>query len=183
MNILIACEFSGMVRDAFRAKGFNAISCDLIQTEAVGPHYLGDIRDILSGGWDMMIAHPPCTYLSSSGARWWSQKQNEQRDAVAFVQLLMDAPIARIAIENPIGKLSTSIRKPDQIVQPWQFGHPETKATCFWLKNLPLLKPTLIVLGREPRVHRESESPERWKNRSRTLKGLAEAMVTQWGYL
>ena len=181
MNVLIACEFSGIVRDAFTNRGHNAISCDLLPSERFGPHYQGDIRDVLNDSWDLMIAHPPCTYLAVSGARWFKQRQREQAEALDFVRLLLNAPIQRIALENPVSVISTRIRKPDQIVQPWMFGHPETKATCLWLKNLPLLKPTNIVEGREGRVRKESPSPNRWKNRSRTLPGIAEAMVDQWG--
>jgi hypothetical protein len=128
-----------------------------------------------------MIAHPPCTYLAVSGARWWSTRQVEQAEALDFVRLLLDARIARIALENPIGKIATAIRPSDQIIQPWQFGHGETKATCLWLKNLPLLQPTCVVEGREARVHRESPGPDRWKRRARTLPGIAKAMAEQWG--
>ena len=181
MRVLVACEFSGIVRDAFANKGHNAISCDLLPTEHPGQHYQGDIRDILNDEWDLMIAHPPCTYLAVSGARWFKQRQQEQKEALDFIRLLLDAPIHRIALENPIGVISTKIRKPDQIVQPWMFGHGETKATCLWLKNLPLLKPTNIVEGREGRVWKEPPSPNRWKNRSRTLPGIAAAMADQWG--
>jgi site-specific DNA-cytosine methylase len=180
MNILVACEFSGIVRDAFMANGHNAWSCDLLPTEKDGPHFQCDVRDILDGDWDLMIAHPPCTHLAVSGARWFKDKKQEQKEALDFVQMLMDAPIPRIAIENPISIISTRIRKPDQIIQPWQFGHGETKAICLWLKNLPLLKPTNIVEGRFARVHREAPSPERWKNRSRFFTGIAKAMATQW---
>jgi len=183
MKVLAACEFSGIVRGAFIAKGHNAISCDLLPSEREGPHYQGDVRDILGDGWDLMIAHPPCTYLAVSGARWFKYRQQEQAEALDFVRLLLNAPIPRIALENPISVISTRIRKPEQIVQPWMFGHPETKATCLWLKNLPLLKPTNIVEGREGRVWKESPGPDRWKNRSRTLPGLAEAMADQWGII
>lgn len=181
MKILIGCEFSGIVRDAFLDKGHNAISCDLLPTEKPGgPHIHGDISVILNEGWDMMIAHPPCTHLAVSGARWFKDKLKEQEQALGFVRQLMDAPILRICIENPISIISTRIRKPDQIIQPWQFGHGETKATCLWLKNLPLLKPTKIVDGREARVHSEPPSKDRWKNRSRTCQGIANAMAEQW---
>lgn len=182
MRVLVACEYSGTVRDAFNAKGHEAMSCDLLPSESPnGLHYQGDVFDIIDKGWDLMVAHPPCTYLAVSGARWWSQREREQAEAIQFVQSLMDAPIHRIAIENPISKLSTAIRKPDQIIQPWQFGHGETKATCLWLKGLPRLVPTNIVDGREARVHRMSPGPNRWKERSRTFTGIAEAMAEQWG--
>lgn len=140
-----------------------------------------DAYDVLDNGWDLMIAHPPCTYLAVSGARWFKDRQREQEEALAFVQMLMGAPIPRIAIENPVSVISTRIRKPDQIIQPWMFGHPETKATCLWLKNLPKLEPANIVEGREPRVHYASPGPNRWKERSRTLQGIANAMAEQWG--
>jgi len=181
MRVLVACEFSGIVRDAFIKQGYDATSCDLLPTESPGPHYEGDIRDILGESWDLMIAHPPCTYLAVSGARWFKQRKREQEDALNFVRLLLGAPIPHIALENPISVISTKIRKPDQIIQPWMFGHGETKATCLWLKNLPPLKPTNIVDGREGRVWKEPPSPDRWKNRSRTLFGIAEAMADQWG--
>jgi hypothetical protein len=181
MRVLVACEYSGTVRDAFRARGHDAMSCDLLPTERPGPHYQGDVFDIINDGWDLMIAHPPCTHLAVSGARWWKDKQAEQADALWFVRLLMAAPIPRIAIENPISKISTAIRKPDQIVQPWQFGHGETKATCLWLKGLPLLVPTNVVDGREARIHKMSPGPDRWKERSRTYQGIADAMASQWG--
>lgn len=181
MRILIACEFSGIVRSAFLARGHDAWSCDLLPSETPGPHIQGDVTTILGQGWDLMIAHPPCRYLAVSGARWFKDRIQEQSAAIAFVGWLMAAPIERIALENPISVISTHIRKPDQIVQPWQFGHPETKATCLWLKNLPKLVPTNIVEGRRPRVHHEPPSPDRWKNRSRTLLGLAAAFAEQWG--
>jgi hypothetical protein len=157
------------------------MSCDLLDTETPGPHYQGDVRDVLDDGWDLMVAHPPCTHLAVSGARWFKDKQVEQADALAFVRLLLAAPIERIALENPISIISSRIRKPDQIIQPWQFGHGETKATCLWLKNLPVLQPTDIVSGREARVHRLPPSPTRWKLRSATYTGVAEAMARQWG--
>jgi len=181
MRVLVACEFSGVVRDAFLRRGHDAKSCDLLPTESPGPHYQGDVRDILNNGWDLMIAHPPCTYLAVSGARWFKQRQKEQAEALDFVRLLLDAPIPKIALENPISVISTKIRKPNQIIQPCMFGHPETKATCLWLKDLPPLKPTNIVEGREGRVWKEPPSPDRWKNRSRTLQGVANAMAEQWG--
>jgi site-specific DNA-cytosine methylase len=181
MKILIACEYSGKVRDAFRKLGHDAISCDLLPTEAPGPHYRGDVLDILYDGWDIMIAHPPCTHLAVSGARWFTEKQQEQADALDFVRLLMDAPIPLIAIENPISIISSRIRKPDQIIQPWQFGHGETKATCLWLKGLPNLQPTNVVEGREARIHKMPPGPDRWKKRSETFQGIADAMAAQWG--
>jgi len=180
MRVLVACEYSGAVRDAFRARGHDAMSCDLLPTDVLGPHYQGDVRDVLGDGWDLMVAHPPCTHLAVSGARWFKHKQSEQADALAFVRLLMDAPIPRIAIENPVSIISSRIRKPDQIIQPWQFGHGETKATCLWLKNLPRLTPTQIVEGREARVHRMPPSADRWKLRSATFPGVAAAMADQW---
>lgn len=181
MRVLVACEFSGIVRDAFRARGHDAWSCDLLPPERPGSHIQGDVLQALNQQWDLMIAFPPCTHLAVSGARWFKDKQNEQTGAIEFFMALVDAGIERIAIENPVGIMSTRYRKPDQIVQPWMFGHGEVKATCLWLKNLPLLRPTRIVEGRHPRVHYESPSPERWKNRSRTLPGLARAMAAQWG--
>lgn len=185
MKVLIACEFSGVVRDAFTALGHDAWSCDLLPSERAGQHHQGDVRALImfKGGWDLMIAHPPCTHLAVSGARWFKHKQVEQERALEFVKLLLNAPIPRIALENPVSIISSRIRKPDQIIQPWQFGHGETKATCLWLKNLPKLTPTKIVEGRVARVHREAPSDERWKNRSRTVEGIANAMATQWGGL
>jgi len=180
MRVLVACEFSGIVRDAFVKMGHNAISCDLLTTEKSGNHYCGDIRDILDKDWDLMIAHPPCTYLCVSGARWFNKRQKEQQDAIDFVKMLMNASINKIAIENPIGIISTKIRKPDQIIQPWQFGHGETKATCLWLKNLPLLVPTNIVTGRINRIHKMLPSKNRGKIRSITYQGIADAMAKQW---
>jgi hypothetical protein len=183
MKVLIACEYSGRVRNAFIALGHEAMSCDLLPTDSEGPHYQGDVLDILNNGWDLMIAHPPCTHLAVSGARYFSAKKASgvQDEALNFVRLLMDANIPKIAIENPISIISSQIRKPDQIIQPWQFGHGETKATCLWLKNLPLLKPTEIVQGREPKVHKMPPSPDRWKLRSTTYQGIANAMANQWG--
>lgn len=180
MRVLIACEFSGTVRDAFLRRGHDAMSCDLLPTEVPGPHYQGDVLTILGDWWDLMIAHPPCTHLAVSGSRWFKDKAQEQADALEFVRRLMDAPIPRIAVENPISVISSRIRKPDQILQPWQFGHGETKATCLWLKNLPNLVPTDIVAGREARVHRMPPGPDRWKERSRTYVGIAAAMAEQW---
>lgn len=181
MKVLIACEYSGAVRDAFIRQGHEALSCDLLPTDVPGPHYQGDVLDIINDGWDLMIAHPPCTHLAVSGARWFKEKQQEQKEALEFVRVLLDAPIPKIALENPISIISSRIRKPDQIIQPWQFGHGETKATCLWLKNLPKLTPTNIVDGREPRVHMMPPSPDRWKERSKTYAGIAEAMAIQWG--
>ena len=199
MRILVACEFSGIVRDAFAHAGHNATSCDLLPSESPdfnvrGPetrfgariggsarHTQRDVRDILGDGWDLMIAHPPCTHLAVSGARWFKDKRVEQAEALAFVRALLDAPIPRIALENPVSVISSRIRKPDQIIQPWQFGHGETKATCLWLKGLPKLTPTNIVEGRTARVHRMAPGPDRWRERSRTFPGIAAAMVAQWG--
>jgi len=179
--VLVACEFSGIVREAFVQRGHNAVSCDLLPTEIPGFHWKGDVRDILGEPWDMMIAFPPCTHLAVSGARWFKNKQREQKESLEFVQTLMDAPIPMIAIENPVSVISTRIRKPDQIVQPWMFGHGETKATCLWLKNLPPLEPTNVVPGRESRIHRMPPGPNRGKDRSRTYQGIADAMAEQWG--
>jgi hypothetical protein len=181
-KVLIACEYSGTVRDAFIAMGHNAMSCDLLPTDVAGPHYQGDVFDIINDGWDLMIAHPPCTHLAVSGARYFEAKKASgvQDEALAFVQALLDAPINCIALENPISIISSRIRKPDQIIQPWQYGHGETKATCLWLKNLPKLIPTNIVDGREAKVHKMPPSPLRWKLRSTTYKGIAEAMASQW---
>ena len=181
MKILIACEFSGVVREAFKKKGHDVWSCDLLDSEIPGNHYKGDVFDIIDDGWNLMIAHPPCTHLAVSGARHFHKKQKEQKEALEFVSKLMNADIGKIAVENPVSIISSKIRKPDQIIQPWQFGHGETKATCFWLKNLPYLLPTKIVEGREQRVHKMPPSKDRWKNRSRTYAGIAEAMADQWG--
>jgi hypothetical protein len=181
MRVLVACEFSGAVRDAFRAAGHVAMSCDLLESETPGNHYQGDVRDILGDGWDLMICHPPCTHLAVSGARWFKDKLEEQAEALRFVRMLLDAPIPKIALENPISIISSRIRKPDQVIQPWQYGHGETKATCLWLKGLPKLRPTNIVEGREARVHRMPPGPDRWKERSRTFTGIAAAMADQWG--
>jgi hypothetical protein len=179
--VLVACEYSGTVRDAFAARGHDAWSCDLLPTERIGNHIHGDVLQHLHRNWDLMIAHPPCTHLAVSGARWFKDKQIEQAEALDFVHRLMDAPIPRIALENPISIISSRIRKPDQIIQPWQFGHGETKATCLWLKNLPKLLPTNIVEGREARIHKMPPGPDRWKERSRTFEGIAQAMAEQWG--
>ena len=185
MRILVACEYSGTVRDAFAKLGHFAMSCDLLPTDKPGNHYQGDVMDIIDHDWDLMIAHPPCTHLAVSGARHFAAKQASgvQQEALDFVQKLLDAPIPRIALENPVSIISTRIRKPDQIIQPWQYGHGETKATCLWLKNLPLLTPTNIVEGREARIHKLPPSADRWKIRSTTYQGIADAMAAQWGSL
>jgi hypothetical protein len=182
MKVLVACEYSGAVRDAFIARGHEAISCDLLPTDVPGPHYQGDVRDLLNYPFDLMIAHPPCTHLSVSGARHFEAKRldGRQHEAVSFFMTLARAPIPMIAIENPVCIMSSLWRKPDQTVQPWQFGHGETKATCLWLKGLPILNPTNIVEGREARVHKMAPGPDRWKERSRTFQGIADAMADQW---
>ena len=195
MRILVACEYSGTVRDAFAKLGHFAMSCDLLPTDAPGQHYEGDVFDIINDGWDMMIAHPPCTYLSVSGMHWTARGLRDPQlteDALDFVRRLMAAPIARIAVENPISVISSRIRKPDQIINPWQFGHDASKRTCLWLKDLPLLTPTEIV---EPRIvngkkrwanqtdsgqNRLPPSEDRWKIRSETYTGIAQAMANQW---
>jgi len=181
----VACEYSGVVRDAFRNRGFDAWSCDILPTDADPRwHIQGDaIEAAYSGQWDLMIAHPPCTHLAVSGARHFAAKiaDGRQGRALDFVRDLLAAPIKHIALENPVSVISSKIRKPDQIIQPWQYGHGETKATCLWLQNLPRLKPTNIVEGREPRVHRLPPSADRWKLRSTTYQGIADAMAAQWG--
>lgn len=192
MRVLVACEYSGRVREAFRARGHDAWSCDLLPSEDQSHYHL--MTDAIAaaawgspraGGkdWDLMIAHPPCTHLAVSGSRWfeWKRASGKQPDAIDFFMALANAPIPRIAIENPVCIMSSVWREPDQIIQPWQFGHGETKATCLWLKGLPKLTPTNIVPGREPRVHRMSPGPDRWKERSRTYEGIAQAMAEQWG--
>jgi len=190
MKVLIACEYSGTVRDAFLAQGHEAISCDLLPSDTPGPHYQGDVRNILGDGFDLMIAHPPCTHLAVSGARWFKDKQVEQAEALDFVRLLLGASIEKIALENPISIISSRIRKPNQIIQPWQFGHPESKSTCLWLKNLPSLIPTdILPLPSSGRWSNQtpsgqnklSPSEDRWKLRSATYKGIAQAMADQWG--
>lgn len=183
MKVLVGCEFSGIVRDAFIRRGHDAMSCDLLPTEAPGPHYQGDIRDVLDYPWDLAIFHPPCTHLSVSGARHFEAKRMDgrQQASVSFFMRLAKADIPRIAIENPVCIMSSLWRKPDQTIQPWQFGHPETKATCLWLKGLPPLTPANVVEGREARVHRMPPGPDRWKERSRTYSGIAEAMAATWG--
>lgn len=183
MNVLIACEFSGVVREAFRKKGHNAWSCDLLPPDDNSPyHYEDDIKYVLKWkGWDLMVAHPPCTHLAVSGARWFKDKKEEQKKAIEFFMKLINAPIEKICVENPVSIMSSVYRKPDQIIQPWQFGHGETKKTCLWLKNLPKLEPTDIVEGRNPRIHNMPPSKERGKLRSITYRGIAEAMAEQWG--
>jgi len=180
MRALVACEYSGRVRDALRSRGVDAMSCDLLPTEVPGPHYQGDVRDVLHDGWDLLIAHPPCTHLAVSGARWFKHKQKEQAEALDFVRLLLNAPIPRIALEQPISIVATRIAPTSQVIHPWQFGHGERKTTCLWLINLPHLVPTNIVEGREDRVHRMAPGPDRWKERSRTFQGVADAMAEQW---
>jgi hypothetical protein len=196
MRVLVACEYSGVVRDAFLAAGHEALSCDLLPTDVPGPHYQGDVMDVIGDGWDLMIAHPPCTYLSVSGMHWTKRGLRDPKlteDALAFVRMLMDADIPRIAIENPVSVISSRIRKPDQIVHPWMFGHDASKKTCLWLKSLPPLLPTNVV---EPRLvngkkrwanqtdsgqNRLPPSEDRWKIRSATYTGIAQAMADQWG--
>lgn len=187
MRVLVACEFSGVVRDAFRARGYDAMSCDLLPTERPGPHHEGDVRAILGDGWDLVIGHPPCTFLCNSGVRWLHTRPgrwaNMQAGAEMF-RAILEAPVPRVAIENPVmhGYAQKIVGcRPDQTIQPWQFGHGEVKATCLWLRGLQPLVPTAIVEGRRPRVHRASPSPDRWKERSRTLPGIADAMADQWG--
>lgn len=189
-RVLVACEFSGVVRDAFRARGFDAWSCDLLPTEIDGPHIVADVLTVLNRGWDLMIAHPPCTYLCNSGVRWLYGGKGTVRDdvrwahmerAAEFFRALLEAPIPRKAIENPIPHRHAGLPRYSQVIQPNQFGHPETKATCLWLEGLPPLTPTLIVEGRRGRVHLESPGPDRWKRRSRTLTGIADAFAQQWG--
>ena len=192
MRVLIACEYSGVVRDAFIRAGHEAMSCDLLPTDVAGPHYQGDVFDVINDGWDLMVAHPPCTYLSVSGMHWTTRGLRDPQlteDALAFVQRLMDAPVKRIAIENPVSIISTRIRKPDQIIQPWWFGHDASKKTCLWLKNLPLLTPTDMLPG-DAKTRRGNQtasgqnklppSKDRWKIRSATYRGIADAMAVQW---
>ena len=185
MRVIVGCEFSGVVAGAFRKRGHEAYSCDLLPTEGNPKwHFQMDLLELLKiEQFDLAIFHPPCTHLAVSGARWFKEKQTEQAEALDFVRLLMGAPIERIAIENPISIISSKIRKPEQIIQPWQFGHGETKATCLWLKGLPKLQPTNIVEGREQRIHKMPPSPDRWRERSRTFTGIASAMAQQWGGL
>jgi site-specific DNA-cytosine methylase len=181
-RVLIACEFSGIVRDAFRARGHDAWSCDLLPSEQPGLHIEGDVLRATRfwGPWDLMVAHPPCTHLTRAGDRWYANSPERER-AARFVRALADSPIPRIAIENPRGALNRLWRRPDQVIQPWMFGHGETKATCLWLKNLPPLMATAVDTGREARVHFAAPGPNRWKERSRTLPGIAAAMADQWG--
>jgi len=196
VRVLVACEYSGTVRDAFIRAGHNAISCDLLPTDAPGPHYQGDVGDLLNDGFDLMVAHPPCTYLSVSGMHWTTRGLRDAQlttDALAFVRLLMDAPIPRIAIENPVSIISSQIRRPDQIIQPWMFGHDASKKTCLWLKGLPMLTPTQTIAPRmvngKPRYANQTDSgqnrlapsADRWKIRSETYSGIADAMANQWG--
>lgn len=183
MRVLIACEYSGTVRDAFRKLGHDAMSCDLLPTDVDGPHYQGDVFDVINDGWDLMIAHPPCTHLAVSGARWFKDKQQEQAEALEFVRRLLDAPIERICLENPVSIISSRIRKPDQCIQPWMFGHGETKKTCLWLKNLDKLVHTNVVEGRDQRIWKLPPTEDRWKIRSKTYQGIADAMANQWGTL
>lgn len=183
MKVLIACEFSGTVRDAFTKRGHYAVSCDLLPTERPGNHYTGDLRVFLRDNpdWDMILSHPPCTHLAVSGARWFKDKQEEQEEALEFVRYILNLPIPRICLENPVSIISSRIRKPDQIINPWEYGHGECKKTCLWLKGLPKLIPTNIVEGREPRIHKMPPSADRGKMRSITYQGIAEAMADQWG--
>lgn len=186
MRVLVACEFSGIVRDAFLARGHDAWSCDLLPTEKDGPHIQGDVTSILNDGWDLMIAHPPCTRLCNSGVRWLHERNlwGDLEEACNFFLTLLNAPIEKIAVENPVMHKYAKEkigRGPDFTTQPWEHGHGEVKRTCFWLKNLPPLTPTNIVEGRVPRVHHMARSPDRWKERSRTYTGMAEAMANQWG--
>ena len=183
MNVLVACEFSGIVRAAFAARGHHAWSCDFLPTDDPENNYhlQCDVLAVLDSRWDLLIAHPPCTYLATSGARWFHERLDLQREALHFVRQLLDAPIKHIALENPVSVISTAIRPPTQIIQPWQFGHGESKATCLWLKNLPPLRPTRTVTGRRGRVHLAPDSKDRWRRRSRTLRGIANAMAQQWG--
>lgn len=188
MKVLVACEFSGTVRRAFRELGHDAWSCDILPADDDGPHIHGDVREVLAAGWDLMIAHPPCTHLAVSGARHFHRKQAEQAEALEFVRTLLDAPIPRIALENPVSVISSRIRKPDQIIQPYQFGHPESKKTCLWLVGLNPLRPTDVIQDRgrwenqtPSGQNKLGPSPDRWKIRSKTYPGIAHAMATQWG--
>ena len=184
MKVAVLCEYSGVVRDAFIREGHNAVSYDLLLTEQEGPHCQCDINELDRSHWeqyDLAICHPPCTHLAVSGARWFKYKQEEQLEALDFVQYLLDLPVKRICVENPVSIISSEIRPPDQCIQPWMFGHGETKKTCLWLKGLPKLTPTNIVDGREARIYKMPPGPERWKERSRFYLGIAEAMAKQWG--
>lgn len=182
-RVLIACEYSGTVREAFRKRGFDAWSCDMLSTEIPGQHIQGDVLPVLGDGWDLIIAHPPCTHLAVSGARHFEAKRADgrQQQAIEFFMAMVNAPAFHIAVENPVCIMSSIYRPADQTIQPWMFGHGETKATCLWLKNLPRLKPTNIVPGREQRIHLMPPGPDRWKERSRTFQGIADAMAQQWG--
>jgi hypothetical protein len=195
MRVLVGCEFSGTVRDAFARRGWDAWSCDLLPTEAPGQHIQGDVLEVLGDGWDMAIFHPPCTFLTSSGLHWNKRvpgREQKTQESLAFVRALLNAPIHRIALENPIGRIGTAIRRADQIIQPHQFGHDASKATCLWLKNLPRLRPTSQVAPRivsgKPRWGNQTDSgqnklapsEDRWKIRSETYLGIAEAMADQW---
>lgn len=195
MRVLVACEYSGRVRDAFIAQGHEALSCDFLPTDSPGPHYQGNVLDVIDAGWDLMVAHPPCTYLCSSGLHWNGRTPGRQAltdEALDFVRLLLNADVPRIALENPIGCISSKVRKPEQIIQPWQYGHDASKATCLWLKGLPLLTPTEIVAPRvingkgrygnqtDSGQNKLAPSADRWKLRSETYQGIATAMATQW---
>jgi hypothetical protein len=190
MRVLVACEFSGVVRDAFSARGHDAWSCDLRDSERPGQHIRGDAREVVQrGSWDLLIAHPPCTHLASSGARWWARKRAQVQmpwgpgdpdSGLAFFRFFLDSSITRLCVENPVG-LASRVTPPTQIIQPWQFGHGETKATCLWLRGLPPLKPTNVVDGRAARIHMMAPSLERERERSRTYAGIAQAMAEQWG--
>lgn len=195
MRVLVACEFSGTVREAFRAQGHDAVSCDLLPSERPGPHIQGDVRNVLGDGWDLMIAHPPCTFLSRAGARWWgcASRAGKAEDAAAFVRELYDAPVPCVAVENPIGLLNSLWRYPDQTIQPWEFGEPYTKATCLWLKNLPPLLSTCLVgkteawvksntgHGRRKGQRTQPGVAKNAKDAARTFPGIAAAMAAQWG--
>lgn len=192
MKVLVACEFSGIVRDSFLRRGHDAISCDLLPTERKGPHIQGDLREVDLTPFDLLIAHPPCTHLATSGARWFKEKQHEQQAALDFVNYILNAPVYRIALENPVSIISSKVRKPDQIIQPYQFGHPERKTTCLWLKNLPPLKPTDLVEPEGFKTYPSGKRVSKWysrtgggsgKKRSVTFPGIAAAMADQWGCL
>lgn len=194
MRVLVACEYSGTVRDAFIRAGYSAWSCDLLPSDSLGPHYQCDVREILDNDWDLLIAHPPCTYLSVSGMHWTARGLRDPQlteDALEFVRTILNAPVPRICLENPVSVISSRIRKPDQIIQPWMFGHFESKATCLWLKGLPLLKPTNIVEKMNGKWNNQTKSgqnklppsKDRWKIRSKTYQGIADAMAAQWGVL
>lgn len=182
-RVLVACEYSGTVREAFKKRGFDAWSCDLLPTEIPGQHIQGDVLEVLNDDWDLIVAHPPCTHLAVSGARYFEEKRKDgrQEEAIDFFMKIVNAPAKHIAVENPVCIMSTVYRPADQVIQPWQYGHGETKATCLWIKNLPLLRPTNIVSGRNQRVWKMPPGPNRWKERSRTFQGIADAMAEQWG--